>query len=106
MKVIKLIVCSGQLQKECEISFANNETNPSNIARLPAGVLSHATLTHDFLKTLSSIYKPGPPCFARSTILVICLPNFVKLTLKKFGLAIKFTPTKEMAPVLYFLYVL
>ena len=26
-------------------------------------------------------------------------PNFVKLTLKKFGLAIKITPTKETVPV-------
>ena len=44
-------------------------------------------------------YKPGPPRFARSTILVISSPNFVKLTLKKFGLAIKITPTKETVPV-------
>ena len=43
--------------------------------------------------------KPGPPRFARSTILVISSPNFVKLTLKKFGLAIKITPTKETVPV-------
>ena len=50
---------------------------------------------------LISIYtdKPGPPRFARSTILVISLPNFVKLTLKKFGLAIKITPTKETVAV-------
>ena len=41
------------------------------------------------------IDKPGPPRFARSTILVISSPNFVKLTLKKFGLAIKITPVSR-----------
>ena len=33
--------------------------------------------------------KPGPPRFARSTILVNSSPNLVKLALKKFRLAIK-----------------
>ena len=33
------------------------------------------------------------------SILVISSPNFVKLALKKFGLAIKITATKEMVPV-------
>ena len=46
-----------------------------------------------------SEYKPGPPRFARSTILEIKSPNFVKLALKKFGLAIKITATKETVPV-------
>ena len=45
--------------------------------------------------------KPGPPRFAWSTILVISSPNFVKLTLKKFGLAIKITPTKETVAVVF-----
>ena len=45
------------------------------------------------------MYKPGPPRFARSTILVISSPNFVKLNLKKFGLAIKITAKKETVPV-------
>ena len=35
------------------------------------------------------MYKPGPPRFARSTILVISSHNLVKLALTKFGLAIK-----------------
>ena len=43
--------------------------------------------------------KPWPPRFAWSTILVISSSNFVKLALKKFGLAIKITATKETVPV-------
>ena len=50
-------------------------------------------------KSIILTYKPGPPRFARSTILVISSPNIVKLALKKFGLAIKNTATKETVPV-------
>ena len=41
------------------------------------------------------VYKPGPPRFAWSTFLVISSPNFVKLALAKFWLAIKLTATNE-----------
>mgnify|MGYP001799710548 CR=1 FL=1 len=43
--------------------------------------------------------KPGPIRFAQSTFLVIRPPNFVKLAVKMFSLAIKFTATKETIPV-------
>ena len=43
--------------------------------------------------------KPGPLRFARSTILVISSPNFVKLALTKFARAIKIIATKETVPV-------
>ena len=42
---------------------------------------------------------PGPPRFTQSTILVISSPDYVKLALKKFGIAIKITATKETVPV-------
>ena len=58
---------------------------------------------HHTTRSINQIimHKPGPPCFARSTILVISSPNFMKLTLKKFGLAIKITPSKETVPVVH-----